>query len=127
VATELQLELFEPEADQEAVDERTDLLRRELLELDVDSVSPVVSGPAPAGSKGLDLAAVGALLVQVATSVQAVGTVVDAVRSWLRRDTRSRRSVKITVDGQTLELTAATDAQQQRLVEEFLRAVSPRT
>lgn len=127
MATELQVELFEPEADRETVDELTDRLRLELLELDVDAVSPVVAGPPPAGSKGIDLAAVGALLVQVASSVDAVSTVVHALRSWLRRDTRSRRSVKITVDGHSLELTGATDAQQQQLVDEFVRAVASTT
>jgi hypothetical protein len=124
VGTELKVELFEPDADPEAVDELTRHLRLELLELDVDSVSPVVAGPAPAGSKGLELAAIGALLVQVAGSVDAVSTVVSTLRSWLRRGGSSRRSLKISVDGHTLELTSATDAQQQQLVDEFVRALA---
>jgi hypothetical protein len=124
---ELKVELFEPDADLEAVDELTHQLRLELLELDVDSVSPVLTGPAPAGSKGLELAAVGALLVQVAGSVDAVRTVVTALRSWLRRGSSRQRSLKISVDGRTLELNSATDAQQQQLIDEFVRALSATT
>ena len=37
---------------------------------------------------------------------------------------RPGRTLKISVDGSTLELTAATEAQQQQLVEEFVRALS---
>ncbi len=124
MATELKVELFEPDADPEAVDDLTRALRRELLELDVDSVSPVPAGPPPAGAKGVELAAMGALLVQLGGSVDAVRTVVTALRSWLRRGSSSRRSLRISVDGRTLELTAATDAQQQRLVDEFVRTLS---
>jgi hypothetical protein len=124
VGTELRVELLEPDADPERVDELTQNLRTELLELDVDSVSPARAGPAPPGSKGPELAAIGALLVQVASSVDAINTVVHALRSWLRRGSSSQRSLKISVDGHTLELTSATDAQQQLLVDEFVRALN---
>jgi len=74
-------------------------------------------------TKGLDLAAVGALLVQVKGSVELVTTVVGVLRSWLRRGSSPRRTVRISIDGRTLELSAASDEQQQRLVEEFVRAL----
>ena len=73
--------------------------------------------------QGLDLAAVGALLVQVKGSVELVTTVVGVLRSWLRRGSSPRRTVRISIDGRTLELSAASDEQQQRLVEEFVRAL----
>lgn len=121
MATEMKIELFEPDADLEALDELTRSLREELLELDVDSVSAPVAGPAPAGSKGLELAAIGALLVQVRGSVQVVSAVVTAVRSWLQRGSSPNRTLKVTVDGRTLELSAATAEQQQQVVDEFVR------
>jgi Effector Associated Constant Component 1 len=117
------VEIFEPDADPEALDELTRSLRQELLELDVDSVSPVRTEPAPAGSKGLDVAAIGALLVQVAGSVDAVTTIIGAVRSWLHRGSPTGRSLKISIDGHTLELTSATEDQQQQLIDEFVRAL----
>ena len=124
MATEMRIELFEPDADLEALDELTRSLREELLELDVDSVSPPTAGPAPAGSKGLELAAIGALLVQVKGSVQMVSAVVTAVRSWLQRGSSPNRTLKVTVDGRTLELSAATAEQQQRVVDEFVRSLA---
>ena len=124
MSRELKLELIEPDADLDGLDELTRNLRLELLELDVDDVSPVVAGQAPIDSKGLELVEVGALLVQFAGSVDAINTVVTVLRSWLRRGSSSRRSLKISVDGHSLELTSATDAQQQQLVDEFLRAVA---
>jgi hypothetical protein len=121
---ELTIELVEPGADPAAVDELTGNLRLELLELDVDSVVPVAAGPAPPGSKGLELAAVGALLVQLKGSAALVGSVVTTIRSWLRRGPSStQRTLKITVDGRTLELGDATAEQQQQLVEQFLQSL----
>ena len=123
VPRELTIELFEPGAPDEAVDELAGDLRLELLELDVDSVSPVAVGPAPEGSKGLELVAIGALLVRVADSLPMVDTVVTTVRQWLARASSSGRSLKITVEGRTLELSAATAEQQQQLVAEFVRSL----
>lgn len=124
VLRELKIELFEPgDPDDEVIDGLASDLRLELLELDVDSVSPVALGPAPAGSKGMEFVAIGALLVRVKDSLPAVNTVVTAVRQWLARGSSSGRSLKITVDGRTLELSAATAPQQQQLVAEFIRSL----
>ena len=123
MATELKIEIFEPDADRETVDELSRNLRNELLDLDVDSVTQPVAGAAPEGSKGLELVAIGALLVQVKNSLPVVTAVVSAVRSWLQRGSSPGRSLKVTVDGRTLELTAATVEQQQQIVEEFVRSL----
>lgn len=127
MAKELKIELFEPDADPEAVDELTRNLRVELLDLDIASVSPSVTGPAPEGTKGVELAAIGALLVQVKDSIPLVTAVVSAVQSWLRRSSSPDRSLKITVDGRTLELSVATAEQQQQLVDEFVRSLDSGT
>lgn len=124
MGTQLKIELYEPGADAEAIDELTHNLRLELLELEVDSVSPPTAGPAPEGSKGLELAVIGALLVEFKGSVQVVATVVSAVRSWLQRGSSPKRSLKVTVDGRVLELSAATAEQQQQVVDEFVRSLS---
>ncbi len=123
MSRELRIELFEPDADGELVDNLARDLRLELLELDVDSVSPVSGEPAPEGSKGLELAAIGALLVHVKDSLPVLNAVVTATRQWLARASSSGRSLKVTVDGRTLELSAATAEQQQQLVAEFIRSL----
>jgi hypothetical protein len=123
VGRDLQIELFEPAADVEELDRLIAALRVELLALDVDAVFHVSAGPAPAGSKGLELAEAGALLVQVRDSLPLINAVVSTVRAWLLRSRSSGRSLKVTVDGRTLELSAATADQQQRIVDEFVRSL----
>ena len=53
-----------------------------------------------------------------------VTSVVSAVRAWLGRTSSSLRTLKITMEGKTLELSAATAEQQQQLVAEFVRSLS---
>jgi len=50
-----------------------------------------------------------------------VAKVVSTIREWLKRDPEPSRAVKITLGDQTIELTAASSDQQDRLVEEFIR------
>jgi hypothetical protein len=57
-----------PSADAEDVAEATLQLRRELLDLDVDAVELVSAGEPPPGSRAVELAALGALVVTVAQS-----------------------------------------------------------
>lgn len=121
---ELKIEVFEPDADEERLNELTQNLRHDLLELDVESVSSVSAGEAPIDSKGIELAAVGALVLVLKSSVELATQVVTAVRSWLQRGPSSERTLRLTLNGQTLELSAATDAQQQQLVDEFVKSVA---
>ena len=119
---DVRVELVEPDGDLEALDALMRDLLQELLQLDVESVSTVPVAPAPPGSKGLDLAAAAALLVQVKGSATALTAVVSAVRAWLQRGKDSGASVKLTIGERTLELSRATTEQQERLVQEFLRS-----
>ena len=119
---DVRVELVGPGGDPEAVAVLMPDLRQELLQLDVKSVSTVPVGPAPPGSKGLDMAAAAALHVQVKGSVTALSMVVSAVRAWLQRGQDSGASVKLTIGERTLELSRATTEQQERLVQEFLRS-----
>jgi hypothetical protein len=68
-----------PGADAEDVAEATLQLRRELLDLDVDAVELPSAGEPPPGSRTVELAALGALVVTVAQS-QLLASVVAAVR-----------------------------------------------
>jgi hypothetical protein len=104
-----------PEHDAEELAELTQRLRDELLELDVDAVEPATGGAAPDGAKGLELLAVGGLVVRFAMKANILRTVVDATVGWLGR--QQARSVKLTLDGDTLELTGVSSDEQQRLIE----------
>ncbi len=63
MTTELRIEITDPEADDERLAVMTETLRHDLLALDVRSVRPLSAGNAPEGSKGVDAAAVGAVVV----------------------------------------------------------------
>ena len=107
-----------PIIDAEEVAEATLQLRRELLDLDVEAVDLQPGGEAPPGSRAVELAALGALVVTFAQS-QLLGPVVAAVRSWLAG--APQRSVKLELDGDLLELTGVSSKEQRRLTDEWLR------
>ena len=96
----------------------TSNLRDELLGLDVDLVRRAPTGPSPEQAKRVDLAAVGALLVVVQQSSQAVGAVLNVVRGWVERT--PGRAVTVTIDGDSIEVTDASDEEQRQLVEAFV-------
>lgn len=118
----LVVSIADVEADNERLDELTLALRRELLELDVDAVAPVSAGQAPAGSRGFDVAAVGALLVTLSSSASAVGSLIATVRGWLKH-APAGRTVELAIGDKSIKLSGATNEQQERLIEEFLRSV----
>ncbi len=95
-------------------------LRSDLVSLDVDSVGPVVAGSAPAGSKGADPVTLGAIVVAMSASGGVFTTVVGAVRDWLDRH-GGRHKITLSIDGDTIELERATAAQQQDLVDAYVR------
>jgi hypothetical protein len=106
------------DADAEDVAEATLQLRRELLDLDVDAVEVPRAGEPPPGARAVDLAAIGALVVTLGQS-QLLTAVVAAVQSWLSRS--PRRSIKLELGGDVLELTGVSSDEQRRLTEEWLR------
>lgn len=118
---ELLVRIDEPDADDDRLEHLALGLREELLEVDVDDVRRLRAGEAPAGTRGLELAAIGALLVSVKVSTETVGAVVRTIRGWLTRGTPEGRSVTVTIGDRTLQLQSASPDQQERLIEEFLR------
>jgi hypothetical protein len=93
----------------------TTRLRGELLELDVESVEPVVEETAPPHAKGL-ATLVGWLTVGLGTA-ERLRAVVTALRNWV---SRTNRSVEITYGGDVLKLSNVTAEQQDRLIEDWL-------
>ena len=106
-----------PDSDAEELAQATRQLRRELLDLDVDSVETPPAGEPPAGSRAVDVATLGALVVNMADS-QLLAAVIGAVRSWLAGS--SRRSIKLGLGGDVLELTGVSSKEQRRLTDEWL-------
>lgn len=106
-----------PDGDAEEIAEATLQLRRELLELDVVAVEVPSAGEPPPGARAIDVAALGVLLVHLADPDMLAG-VVAAVRSWLSRS--SKRSIKMELGGDLLELKGVSSQEQRRLTDEWL-------
>jgi hypothetical protein len=119
MATQVLVGVSEVGSDDARLEELALRLRDELLALDVESVQPAVAGEAPPGTRGALAAAAGVLAVTVAPTAQAVGAVVALVRDWLRRS-GSQRTVKVEIDGDTLEISGASEQVQQRLVDDWI-------
>jgi hypothetical protein len=117
---ELRLQITEEGADDERLAQLTGYLRAELVPLDVDNVASPRAGDAPPGSRAGDIAAVGALLVALSQSADSLASVVTAIRSWLKRGDSGVRSVRLEIDGDALELSRASQAEQDRLIELFV-------
>jgi hypothetical protein len=120
MASELSLYVSEDGADPERVDTLAAHLRRELDQLDVERVSPLTLGEAPAGARAFEVVAVGGLLVALGNSAQALGKVVAVIRDWLSRSSGPVRTVRLELGGDVLELSQASAAEQDRLIELFV-------
>jgi hypothetical protein len=106
------------DADAEEVSELTAKLRRQLLELDVASVDRPVEGEAPEGTRGIDVLALGTLIIQLAKSSGALKSVVTTVQRWLSG--HQQRTVKLEVDGDTLVVTGVSSGDQARLITSWI-------
>jgi hypothetical protein len=117
---QLHLHLSEEGADAERLATLTGYLRGELLQLDVEDVTALPAGEPPPGSRAFDAAAVGALVIALGQSAEGLRSVVSAIRDWLRRGEGTRRTVRLELAGDALELSQASAADQQRLIELFV-------
>lgn len=116
---EVELPIGDGDADGGELTARVAALSAELLELDVDDVAPATGGEAPEGVKGLELVAVGALVVKLGRSAKVLRQVVDAIRDWAGRN--DTRTVKVALDGDVLEITGASAGDVKSVVDAWVR------
>jgi hypothetical protein len=105
------------------MEELTAAMRRELLLLDVQSVDRVSGGPAPEGAKGFELAAIGALIVNLGQAAPVLGQVVAALQAWAARS--PNRTVKLSLDGDTLEVGGISESQQHDVIRDWMARHAP--
>ena len=110
------VEVWAAGADDEELAEAARRLRAELLELDVTGAepAPAPAGAGPEGAKGGGVMAAADLLVQFAGH-DVLAAVISAIQGWLGR--QRSRSVRLTIDGDSIEITSATSAEQAQLIE----------
>ena len=99
-------------------EELTAAVQRELLQLDVDAVDRVSAGPVPEGARGLDLSALGALIVSVGQSAPVLGQVVNVIQAWASRS--PKRTAKLTIGGDTLELGGLSERDQRAVIRDWM-------
>lgn len=122
---ELRVQLSEDGADAEWLDGLTGFLRQELLQLDVDNVVAMRAGEPPPGARVFDVVAVGGLIVTLGRSADGLRAVVSAIRKWLAQGDGTRRTVRLEIGGDVLELSEATVTEQDRLVGLFVSRHAP--
>jgi hypothetical protein len=116
--SELEVELSAEESDAEELDQLTQTLQQQLLELDVESVERPTVADAPPGSRAVDVAAVGMLIVTLAKTAPALASVVGTIRSWLSG--ARGRSITIKVGDDSLVVTGASSEDHERLISAFI-------
>ncbi|WAZ19549.1 hypothetical protein STRCI_000607 [Streptomyces cinnabarinus] len=109
------------DCDPEELDLLTRRLRERILELDVERVELTRTAAVPEGAKPGETFALGALAVTLAPI--ALSQVLALVRSWI--ENRPVRSVSIEIGEDRLEVQAVSTADQQKLIDTFLRAHAP--
>lgn len=106
------------DADAEELDRLARRLRAELGELDVDLRA--VPAEVPAGAKAVDPVTIGSLMVAFSAAGGVFPGLVETLREWLGRQA-GRHKIKMTIDGDTVELERATTAERQQLIEAFVQ------
>jgi hypothetical protein len=116
--TELILSLSERDVSAEQLETAGGLLREDLLALDVAAVHALPSGAAPPDTRGVDAMTVGAFLVSLPATPALLSAVIDVVRGWVARS--GGRSVRVEIDGDSLELSQVSAEEQSRLIDDWL-------
>jgi hypothetical protein len=109
-------------ADDAELEQLTLALREEILLLDdVSKVELASVGPAPDGTRAIDVKAIGELVVSAVPGAEAAVKVLQLIRVWLAGKP-STPTLKMTVGGNSIEI-AADDDQQDALVEQFIKSL----
>jgi len=116
----LRVQITEEGADAEQVTVLARYLRAELLRLDVEEVTAVEAGGPPPGTRGSEVSVAGGLIVAIGQAADSLRSVILTIRDWLRRGEGAGRVVRLEMDGDKLELSQASAADQERLLELFI-------
>jgi hypothetical protein len=115
-STEVLIEVLLEEGDPAELEALTRQLQAEVAELHVDAIQPVSLGAAPEGSKALDMAAVGQMMVTLAPTV--VPPLFELLKSWVERKPSTPVKIRIKVGNRTAQIeydptrTSAEDLEQ---------------
>jgi hypothetical protein len=103
-----------------AIEQFAQELRTELTGLGVRRVEQVPVGEAPEGTRAIELLAVCGFVITAVQTGEALTKVVYAIRALARRYAQLRRAVRLTLDGQEMDLATAGDEELGRVVRVLL-------
>jgi hypothetical protein len=108
----------EADADADELDRLTQLLREQVLQLDVQSAVPLSAGAPPPGTRAGDMLMLGGLLVTLTRSPELLKVLVSVVQSWLGN--RAGRTVELQIGGDSIKVAGIGSYEQQRLIQLFV-------
>jgi hypothetical protein len=112
--------LSESGADEARLDTLSRQMRAELWQLDVQDVRPApADAQPPTGSRGFDVGTIGQIVVAM-LGTQGLAGLISTMLGWVGRGHEATRTVRLEIDGDVLELSAASSEDQDRLVTIFL-------
>lgn len=111
----------DPRAEPRTMAEHADQFRRDLRALGAEPGPAPTPDDLPVQARG-DWPAALAVVVQVAALLPDLLAVTGYAQAWLARG--AGRRVRLAIDGQEIDLTAATAAQQEALVAAYLARVT---
>jgi len=103
-----------PDTDDDEMERLGYSLRADLRDLDVDIVEPTATRAIPEDARAAEALLLGAAIVRLGRTSEAFSSLLRTLRSWLGN--HADRRVRIELDGDVLELTGASDAERERLV-----------
>jgi hypothetical protein len=108
--------------DKEELEKRTQQLREQILDLNVDSVDLVKTRDKPEGSKaGEEVLTWGSLVVSLAASGGVLPSLIGTIQSWLSgRQNRENQKISMEIDGDKIELSGISSDEQRRLIDLFI-------
>jgi hypothetical protein len=117
-AVQMRLVLDPQDEDQERTEDDLQYLLGELVQIDGVSIERESAGPAPVGTRAAGVDVASALLIALGGSGATLPVLVGLVRDWLTR--RGSGSVRLKIGSDEVELTHASSATQQLVLDEFL-------
>lgn len=115
---ELTIRVSTADGDFERVDQATGSLRDELLDAEAGSIALGNGASIPPGARSGAYYVVGEILVSALSSTAALVTTVDIVLQWIKRN--SRYCVRMSLHGNELEITNATQGTARELASMWL-------
>ena len=110
----------DPELDAEAGERLARQIRAELAELDIESIRNAAGQPAPDRAKSADPVTLCEIILTMSAAGGVFPTALAILRDWLGRHALSHH-IKVTVDGDTIELDAASADERQQLIADFVQ------